>query len=129
MSLSVKEIKDTTTNLANLAVNSELKTFLDTQGSLPEINKQIQQLTTATNTLNQEFNERHAMMGGTYQLPLFGTNQDIVLLGFYFSYIFLTIVSLFTIYKNTNSIQNVFYGFCLSAILLLILTGLLYKIA
>ena len=129
MVLTQAQLRDYSTQLNNQVINSDLKNFLDTQGSLPSISTQIRSLTDATRTFNQEFNERHAMMGGTYQLPLFGTNQDVVLLGFYFSYIFLTLVSLFTVYKNTQSIQNVLYGFCLAGILLLIITGLLFKIA
>ncbi len=129
MSLTLQQIKDTTTDLSRLAVSSDLKNYLDSQGSLPEYNKQIQGMKNATNTLNEEFNQRHASLGGTYQLPLFGTNQDIVLLGFYFSYAFLTAVSLLTVYKNTQSIRTVVYGLCLCIILLLIITGLLFKIA
>ncbi len=129
MVLTQAQIRDYSTQLNNQVINSDLKNFLDSQGSLNSISSQIRSLTDATRTFNQEFNERHAMMGGTYQLPLFGTNQDIVLLGFYFSYIFLTLVSLFTVYKNTQSIQNVLYGFCLAGVLLLIITGLLFKIA
>lgn len=129
MSLSVAQIKDTTTDLARLAVSSDLKNYLESQGSLPEYQKQIQGMRNATNTLNQEFNQRHQSFGGTYQLPLFGTNQDIVLLGFYFSYTFLTVVSLITVYKNTQSIQNVVYGLCLCVIVLFVITGLLFQIA
>jgi hypothetical protein len=129
MSLTLQQIKDTTTDLARLAVSSDLKNYLESQGSLPDYQKQIQGMRNATNTLNEEFNQRHASLGGTYQLPLFGTNQDIVLLGFYFSFLFLTAVSLLTVYKNTQSIQNVLYGLCLCAILLLIITGLLFQIA
>jgi uncharacterized membrane protein YjjP (DUF1212 family) len=129
MSLTLQQIKDTTTDLARLAVSSDLKNYLESQGSLPEYQKQIQGMKNATNTLNEEFNQRHAALGGTYQLPLFGTNQDIVLLGFYFSYAFLTFVSLLTVYKNTQSIQNVVYALCLCVILLFVITGLMFKIA
>jgi hypothetical protein len=129
MSLTVKQIKDTTTDLSRLAVDSELKNYLESQGSLADFHKKIQGMKNATNTLNEEFNQRHTRLGGTYQLPLFGTNQDIVLMGFYLSYAFLTLVTLITVYKNTQSIRNVFYGLALSIILLLIITGLLFKIA
>jgi len=129
MSLTLQQIKDTTTDLSRLAVSSDLKNYIESQGSLPEYTKQIQGMKNATNTLNEEFNQRHTSMGGTYQLPLFGTNQDIVLLGFYFSYAFLTAVSLLTLYKNTQSIQTVLYGLCVCVIVLLIITGLLFKIA
>ena len=127
--MTLQQIKDTTTDLARLAVSSDLKNYLESQGSLPEYNKQIQGMKNATNTLNEEFNQRHTNLGGTYQLPLFGTNQDIVLLGFYFSYAFLTFVSLLTVYKNTQSWRNVLYGLLLCIILLFIITGLLFKIA
>ncbi len=129
MSLTLQQIKDTTTDLSRLAVSSDLKNYLESQGSLPEYNKQIQGMKNAINTLNEEFNQRHAGFGGTYQLPLFGTNQDIVLLGFYFSYAFLTVVSLLTVYKNTQSLQTVLYGLCVCVIVLFIITGLLFKIA
>jgi hypothetical protein len=129
MSLTLQQIKDTTTDLSRLAVSSDLKNYMESQGSLPDYQKQIQGMKNAIHTLNEEFNQRHASLGGTYQLPLFGTNQDIVLLGFYFSFLFLTAVSLLTVYKNTQSMQNVVYGICLCAILLLIITGLLFQIA
>jgi hypothetical protein len=129
MSLTLQQIKDTTTDLSKLVVDSDLKNYLESQGSLPEYNKQIQGMKNATNTLNEEFNQRHTALGGTYQLPLFGTNQDIVLLGFYFSYAFLTVVTLITVYKNTQSLRPVIYGLCLCVILLFIITGLLFKIA
>ena len=129
MSLTVAQIKATTTDLARLAVSSDLQNYLESQGSLPEYQKQIQGMKNATTTLNEEFNQRHTQLGGSYQLPLFGTNQDIVLLGFYFSYLFLTIVSLMTVYKNTQSIRNVMYGLCLCIIVLFIITGLMFQIA
>ncbi len=64
-----------------------------------------------------------------YKLPIFGTNQDIILLAFYFSYAFLLIVSLVVVYKNTQSIQNTAYAFFLALALLLIITAILIRVA
>ena len=66
---------------------------------------------------------------GDYYAPFFGTNQDILLLGFYFSYIFLVAVALFSIYTNTQSIQRVIYGLLGSGFALLIITGILLRVA
>ena len=59
----------------------------------------VHQLKKNTATLNREFDERFKETEGLYKLPFFGTNQDILLLGFYFSYLFLMIVMLVVYYK------------------------------
>jgi hypothetical protein len=78
--------------------------------------------------LNKEFEERHGTLT-PYKLPLLSTNQNILLLGFYFSYAFLTLVSLIVVYKNTGSIQNVAYAFLMAGVVLLIVTAILIRVA
>ena len=126
--MNTSDIRNYSNALKDLSVSSELNKLLESQGSVPQTYKKINELTAAKDVLNKEFDERYASTGGQYKLPLFGTNQDILLLGFFFSYTFLTIVVLISLYKNTGSIQNTIYGFFISAFSLLIIVGLLFRI-
>lgn len=127
--LAVNIIKDQSTLLQSLTVNSELNALVEEQGSYETIMTKIHQLRKNTATLNREFDERFKMTEGKYLLPFFGTNQDILLLGFYFSYLFLMIVMLTVYYKNTQSWQNTLYGAFGALFALMIITGLLFRLA
>jgi hypothetical protein len=128
MSLTTPDVKRITGQLADFLVNQDFSKLLESQGSLDEYNKKINDLRSSTFVLNKEFEERHNTMT-PYKLPIFGTNQDIILLAFYFSYAFLLIVSLVVVYKNTQSIQNTAYAFFLALALLLIITAILIRVA
>lgn len=126
--LTTGDIKNYTTRLSEFLVDQSLYKQLESQGTISEFNKKINDLVSSTAVLNKEFEERHNVMT-PYSLPLFGTNQDILLLGFFFSYAFLVLVSLIIIYKNTGSIQNTAYAFFLSVFILLIITAILLRVA
>jgi hypothetical protein len=126
--MDLATLKEQSKSLKDLSVNADLNKFLESQGSVQETYKKINEMNAATDVLNKEFDERYLMTGGTYKLPLLGTNQDLILYGFFFSYTFLTLVVLITIYKNTNSFRNTLYALLMSAFLLLIITGLLFRV-
>ena len=126
--MDLATLKEQSKLLKDLSVNADLNKFLESQGSVQETYKKINEMNAATDVLNKEFDERYLTTGGTYKLPLLGTNQDLILYGFFFSYAFLTLVVLITIYKNTNSFRNTLYALLMSAFLLLIITGLLFRV-
>jgi len=92
--MDVSTLKSQSSLLQSLTVNSELNRLVEEQGSYEALMTKVHQLKKNTATLNREFDERFKETEGLYKLPFFGTNQDILLLGFYFSYLFLMIVML-----------------------------------
>jgi hypothetical protein len=128
MSLDTNTVKTYTTRLAGFLVGPEFAKLLESQGQIATYNKKINELQSSTTVLNKEFEERHVTTT-PYKLSLFSTNQNILLLGFYFSYTFLTLVSLIVVYKNTGSIQNTVYAFFMAGVVLLIVTAILLRIA
>jgi len=125
----VSTLKSQSRLLQSLTVNSELNRLIEQQGSYEALMTKVHQLKKNTATLNREFDERFKETEGLYKLPFFGTNQDILLLGFYFSYLFLIIVMLVVYYKNTQSWQNTLYGAVGSIFALMIISGLLFRLA
>ncbi len=128
MSLTTDQLKDYTNKLAGFFVDPAFTKLLESQGDLTSYTKKINDLQSSTSVLNKEFEERH-ITNTPYKLPLFGTNQNILILGFYFSYTFLVVVSLIVVYKNTQSFQNTVYAFFMSAVVLLIITAILLRVA
>jgi hypothetical protein len=126
--LDTNLVKTYTSRLAGFLVGPEFAKLLESQGQIATYNKKINELQSSTTVLNKEFEERHGAMT-PYQLPLFSTNQNILLLGFYFSYAFLTFVSLIVVYKNTQSFQNTIYAFLMAGVVLLIVTAILLRVA
>jgi len=127
--MDVSTLKSQSSLLQSLTVNSELNKLIEQQGSYEALMTKVHQLKKNTATLNREFDERFKETEGLYKLPFFGTNQDILLLGFYFSYLFLMIVMLVVYYKNTQSWQNTLYGAVGSIFALMIISGLLFRLA
>jgi hypothetical protein len=127
--MDVSTLKSQSRLLQSLTVNSELNRLIEQQGSYEALMTKVHQLKKNTATLNREFDERFKETEGLYKLPFFGTNQDILLLGFYFSYLFLIIVMLVVYYKNTQSWQNTLYGAVGSIFALMIISGLLFRLA
>ena len=127
--MDVSTLKSQSSLLQSLTVNSELNRLVEEQGSYEALMTKVHQLKKNTATLNREFDERFKETEGLYKLPFFGTNQDILLLGFYFSYLFLIIVMLVVYYKNTQSWQNTLYGAVGSIFALMIISGLLFRLA
>ena len=127
--MDVSTLKSQSSLLQSLTVNSELNRLVEEQGSYEALMTKVHQLKKNTATLNREFDERFKETEGLYKLPCFGTNQDILLLGFYFSYLFLMIVMLVVYYKNTQSWQNTLYGAVGAVFALMIITGLLFRLA
>jgi hypothetical protein len=127
--MDVSTLKSQSRLLQSLTVNSELNRLVEQQGSYEALMTKVHQLKKNTATLNREFDERFKETEGLYKLPFFGTNQDILLLGFYFSYLVLMIVMLVVYYKNTQSWQNTLYGAVGSIFALMIITGLLFRLA
>jgi len=127
--MDVSTLKSQSSLLQSLTVNSELNKLIEQQGSYEALMTKVHQLKKNTATLNREFDERFRETEGLYKLPFFGTNQDILLLGFYFSYLFLMIVMLVVYYKNTQSWQNTLYGAVGSIFALMIISGLLFRLA
>lgn len=124
-----KGILDQYTNsLVTLLKEPEFGKLLESQGTIATYNKKINELQSSTTVLNKEFEERHVAMT-PYKLPLLSTNQNILLLGFYCSYAFLTLVSLIVVYKNTGSFQKTLYAFLMAGVVLLIVTAILLRIA
>jgi len=128
MSLDTNLVKTYTSRLAGFLVEPDFAKLLESQGEISTLNKKITDLQSSTAVLNKEFEERHGTLT-PYKLPLLSTNQNILLLGFYFSYAFLTLVSLIVVYKNTGSIQNVAYAFLMAGVVLLIVTAILIRVA
>lgn len=128
MALTETQIRDFFARLYSLSVNSDLLPIFQKNGSYDDVQKKILTLDASTKTLNQEFQEQYKTKG-TYEYPIFGTNQDIILLGFYFSYVFLVVVALFSIYTHTQSIQQIVYGLIGSVFTLFIITGILLRVA
>lgn len=118
-----------TNDLKNHSIKSGLQEVIEKQGDVKKLMAQMKNMRDDTRTMNREFSERYEVSEGAYKLPFFGTNQDIFFSLFSFSYIFLVFVSLALLYKNTGSIQNVAYGFVGSFLILLIITGVLLRIA
>lgn len=118
-----------TDDLADHSVSSGLQQVIEEQGDIKKLRNRMKLMRDETRTMNREFSERYEVSQGMYKLPFFGTNQDIFLSLFYFSYTFLVLVSLILVYKNTGSIRNVLYGLIGSAILMLIITGVMLRIA
>jgi hypothetical protein len=127
--MDVSTLKSQSRLLQSLTVNSELNRLVEQQGSYEALMTKVHQLKKNTATLNREFDERFKETEGLYKLPFFGTNQDILLLGFYFSYLVLMIVMLIIYYKNTQSWQNTLYGAVGSIFALMIISGLLFRLA
>ena len=125
MALTTEKIKEYTSKLRDFLVDPEL---MESHGQIAIYNKKINDLQSSTAVLDKEFEERH-ISTTPYKLPLFGTNQNILLLGFYFSYAFLVLISLIVVYKNTGSYQNVAYAFLMSIFVLLIVTAILIRVA
>lgn len=128
MPLTESEIRGNFTRLANLSANSDLLPTFQTSGTYDDVQRKIVTLDASTKTYNQEFQEQYATKGN-YEYPFLGTNQDKILLGFYFAYLFMVAVALFSIYANTQSIQHVLYGLLGSAFTLFIITGILLRVA
>lgn len=105
----------------------DLNKFLESQGEIQTYAKKISDLESSTSVYNKEFSERNILIS-PYKLPFLGTNQDIFLLLFYFSYAFLTIVVLSILYKNTGSVSNTLYAFLMSVVFLLIISSLLFRV-
>jgi len=129
MPLDAGSVQSQATALQNLVLTSDFQTQFNKYGSSEDIKKEIASLKKNTDTLNREFDERYLSMGGTYKIPFFGTNQDILLIGFYLAYAFFSTVMLITYYKATLSWQNTLYGAMGCVFALLILTGILFRIA
>jgi hypothetical protein len=127
--MDVSTLKSQSSLLQSLTLNSELNRLVEEQGSYEALMTKVHQLKKNTATLNREFDERFKETEGLYKLPFFGTNQDILLLGFYFSYLFLMIVMLVVYYKNTQSWQNTLYGAVGALFALMIISGLLFRLA
>ena len=127
--MDVSTLKSQSSLLQSLTVNSELNKLIEQQGSYEALMTKVHQLKKNTATLNRDFDERFKETEGLYKLPFFGTNQDILLIGFYFSYLFLMIVMLVVYYKNTQSWQNTLYGAVGSIFALMIISGLLFRLA
>jgi hypothetical protein len=127
--MDVSTLKSQSSLLQSLTVNSELNRLIEEQGSYEALMTKVHQLKKNTATLNREFDERFKETEGLYKLPFFGTNQDILLLGFYFSYLVLMIVMLVVYYKNTQSWQNTLYGAVGALFALMIISGLLFRLA
>jgi len=127
--MDVSTLKSQSRLLQSLTVNSELNRLIEQQGSYEALMTKVHQLKKNTATLNRDFDERFKETEGLYKLPFFGTNQDILLIGFYFSYLFLMIVMLVVYYKNTQSWQNTLYGAVGSIFALMIISGLLFRLA
>ncbi len=121
-------VKTYTSRLAGFLVEPEFAKLLESQGEISTLNKKITDFQSSTAVLNKEFEERHGTLT-PYKLPLLSTNQNILLLGFYFSYAFLTLVSLIVVYKNTGSMQKVAYAFLMAGVVLLIVTAILIRVA
>lgn len=128
MSLDTNKVKDYTRELSTFLVGQEFTKLLESQGQIAQYNKKISDFKSSATVLNKEFEERHNRIT-PYKLSMFGTNQDILLLGFYFSYAFLTLVSLIMVYKNTGTFQNVVYAFIMSIFVVVILTAILVRAA
>jgi hypothetical protein len=128
MSLDTNLVKTYTSRLAGFLVEPEFAKLLESQGEISTLNKKITDFQSSTAVLNKEFEERHGTLT-PYKLPLLSTNQNILLLGFYFSYAFLTLVSLIVVYKNTGSMQKVAYAFLMAGVVLLIVTAILIRVA
>jgi len=107
----------------------ELSSYLDDQGSYEKSKKELASLTAATAVLNREFHGNYTKIGGSYNLPYTAINQDLLLYGFYISYLFLIIVLCMVAYKNTQSAKQTLYGFIGGLFLLFIITGILYRMA
>lgn len=128
MSLDTNLVRTYTSRLTGFLVGPEFSKLLESQGTIATYNKKINELQSSTTVLNKEFEERHTAMT-PYKLPLLSTNQNILLLGFYCSYAFLTLVSLIVVYKNTGSFQKTLYAFFMAGVVLLIVTAILLRIA
>ena len=111
------------------SVSAGLQTIIEQQGDVKKLMNRMKVMRDDTRTMNREFSERYEVSQGMYKLPFFGTNQDIFLGLFYFSYIFLVIVSLTLVYKNTGSGRNVMYGAIASFLVILMVTGVMLRIA
>lgn len=107
----------------------ELSTYLNDQGSYEKSQQELKSLTAATAVLNREFHGNWNKNNGTYNLPYTAINQDLLLFGFYISYLFLMIVLCMVAYKNTQSAKQTLYGFIGGIFLLFIITGILYRMA
>lgn len=121
-------MKSFTGTLAGFLANTELNKLIEAQTQADALSKKILDMRSTTSVYNKEFDERHNVMT-PYKMSAFGTNQDIILLGFYFSYAFLTIVSLIVFYKNTQKIETVMYALLMSIVFLLIITSMLLRVA
>jgi hypothetical protein len=128
MALTEAQIRDSFSRLASLSVNSDLLSTFQKSGTYDEVQRKIVALDASTKTYNQEFQDQYAVKGD-YQYPLLGTNQDKLILGFYFSYVFMVIVALFSIYVHTQSIQRILYGILAAGFTLFIITGILLQVA
>ena len=127
--LTGTDITNLTNALKNHSVSSGLQEVIEKQGDVKTLIQRMKNMRNDTQTMNREFSERYQTSQGMYKLPFFGTNQDIFLLLFLFSYLFLVIVSLVLVYKNTGSIRNVLYGAIASFLVILIVTGVMLRIA
>jgi hypothetical protein len=67
---------------------------IEQQGDVKKLMNRMKNMRDDIRTMNREFSERYDVSQGCVHFPFFGTNQDIFLGMFYFSYIFLVIVSL-----------------------------------
>ena len=119
MSLTTDQVKSFTTTLSNFLVGPELNTMLESQGKIYDYNKKINQMRSASSAFNKEFSERHEG-NSPYSQSKFAINQDILLIGFFISYAFLTFVGMVVIYKNTMSIQNAAYALVLGGSMMIL---------
>jgi len=118
------------TQLNGFITTSGLATLLDEQSSHEKTTQQINSMTAATSVLNREFHQNAVLAGGiSYNAPAFGINQDILLMAFYLSYLFLVVILCVTHYKQTLSWQQTLYGFLGSLFLLFIITAILLRTA
>jgi hypothetical protein len=128
--LTNSDIINLSSELNGLITTSGLPALLDEQSSYKKTTQKINSLNAATAVLNREFHQNAVASGGIrYTAPMFGINQDILLLGFYFSYLFLVLVLCVTYYKQSGSWQQTLYGFLGSLFLLFVITGLLLRTA
>lgn len=126
--LAVADFNTYLTKLNDHLSNTKLSESIESQGDLKKIPKQLSDLRSSTSVYNKEFDERFGS-SIPYSLPLFGTNQDMFLLLFYFSYAFLTLITLITLYRQTQNLGNVAYAFLISIVFFFIITAILVRVA
>lgn len=126
--MPLDKLRSFTSDLQGFLVNRDIYNFLESQGHVQVYQQKIKELQSATSVYNKEFDERHNAIT-PYSMSKFAINQDILLLGFYFSYAFLTIISLIVVYKNAQSWPNVAYAFVMAVAILFVITAMVLRVA